>query len=80
MPQSKSFDPMGLKNPKDMYAMGRFDVMGHRDNYGLMPKDMHVPYKDNEHSIYKAGMDSIIGAKAQSAISEQQMFRAKYLQ
>ncbi len=59
---------------------GHFDLLGQRDNYGLMPKGMDVPYQDNEHSIYQAGKDSIIAAKAYSAIIDQQMFRAKYLQ
>ncbi len=59
---------------------GHFDVLSQRDNYGLMPKGMNIPYMDSEHQVYQAGKDSIIGAKANSAINEQQMFRAKYLQ
>ncbi len=59
---------------------GHFDLLSQRDNYGLMPKGMDIPYQNSEHQVYEIGKQGIIAAKAYSAINEQQMFRAKYLQ
>ncbi len=73
---------MGKFQQKEFHTKkpGHVDVLSQRDNYGIMPKGIRVPYQDSEHGIYKALQDSIVAAKAYSAINEQQMFRAKYLQ
>jgi hypothetical protein len=61
--------------------------MGPCDSYRCMERrtessaigNYSLPYQ-TEHKLYELGKDSMISAKAYSAIAEQQMFRARYLQ